>query len=412
MRKCHAPTPFVGWYKAPVSDTPREALRRPLSHVHGAEERFGDPVAAEQLAAAFAVPEDEQEAPIRGVHGLHPYPARLHPSWASRLLALTPPDANVFDPFCGSGTVLVEAQRSGRPARGSDVNDVALRIARQRTAIRDDGFLGAFADAAQRVHDNAADRRDTPFAILAKGEKSLPPHVLGPMIALRDEIEQVPDPELREALLIAGLSPLLGKFAGRPGRKAPEVGRSAARQWFLRRCQQAMDAWQDHAPQVPPGTPRPIVERADARESRVPDHSVRVVISSPPYPGVYDYVAEQELRARWLGGVDWIHQARREEIGRRDGNKESWARSMEAVLIDLRRVTVSGADLFLVVGDGAVRGEALRVDKILRTLIHTRKLPFERAAMISQVRPHFHGPSRAAFEERERREHLLWLRRR
>ena len=390
----------------------RDDLRRPLSHVGGSEERFGDPDAAALLADAFTVPESELEDPIHGVHGLHPYPARLHPSWARRLLALTAKNANVFDPFCGSGTVLVEAQRSGRPARGSDVNDVALRIARQRTAIRSREFLDAFASEAERVHDNAADRRDTPFAILAKGEKRFPPHVLGPLIALRDEIEKVPDFELREALLVAGLSPLLGKFAARPGRKAPEVGRNAARSWFLRRCQQAIDSWQDHAPRVPRGTPLPLIERADARETRVPDHTVGVVISSPPYPGVYDYVAEQEVRSQWLGDAGWVHKARGEEIGRRDGNRESWPKSMEAVLIELRRITASGADIFLVIGDGAVRGEAVRVDKVLRTLIHTRRMPFERCAMISQVRPHFHGPSRAAFEDRERREHLLWLRRR
>ncbi len=395
-----------------MSEEPRDDRRRPLSHVRGSEERFGDPDAAAMLAAAFTVPESELEAPIRGVHGLHPYPARLHPSWAKRLLDLVPPGVNVFDPFCGSGTVLVEAQRSGRPARGSDVNDVALRIARQRTAIRDERFLGAFAATAERVHDNASERRETRFGALARGEKRFPPHVLGPLIALRDEIEKVPDPVLREALLMAGLSPLLGKFASRPGRKAPEVGRNAARSWFLRRCQQAMDSWREHASLVPRGTPLPLVERADARETRVPDHTVGAVITSPPYPGVYDYVAEQEVRALWLGGSDWTHQARGDEIGRRDSHRESWAKSMEAVLIDLRRVTVSGANIFLITGDGAVRGESVRVDKVLRTLIHTRRMPFERCAMISQVRPHFHGPSREAFADRERREHLLWLRRR
>lgn len=378
----------------------------------GSEERFGDPDAAELLAQAFAVPEDEREAPIRGVHGIHPYPARLHPSWVRRLLALVPPDANVFDPFCGSGTVLVEAQRSGRPSRGSDVNDVALRVARQRTAVRDRAFLGAFAELAERVHDQAADRRETRFGALAKGEKRFPPHVLGPLIALRDEISKVGEPSLREALLMVGLSPLLSKFASRLGRAAPEVGRNAARTWFLRRCGQAVESWTAYAADVPRGTRPPILELADARATRLPDHTVRAVISSPPYPGVYDYVAEQELRARWLGDAGWTHQARVDEIGRRDNNKESWAKAMEAVLIDLRRITCSGADLFLVVGDGAVQGKAVRVDKVLRTLIHTRKLPFERVALLTQVRPHFHGPSRAAFEERERREHLLWLRRR
>lgn len=389
-----------------------EGVRRPLTHVEGSEERFGDTRAAADLAAAFDVAEEDREEPVRGVHGLHPYPARLHPSWVRGILGLVHPDANVYDPFCGSGTVLVEAQRQGRLCRGSDVNEVALRVAYQRTSVRSQAFLNAFWSHAERIHDAAAERRETRFGALAKGEDRFPRHVLGPLIALRDEIEQVQDPELREALLIAGLSPLFGKFAARPGRKAPEVGRNAARTWFLRRCRQACESWDAHSELVHPDTPRPLLEKADARETCAQDHTVETIITSPPYPGVYDYVAEQDLRAKWLGNTEWMRGAAGREIGRRDSNRETWAKSMGDVLLEFQRITRNGANIFLVVGDGAVAGKAVRVDKILRTLIHTRKLPFDRRALVSRARPHFHGPSRGAFADRARREHLLWLRRR
>ncbi|MEM3661053.1 MAG: DNA methyltransferase [Thermoproteota archaeon] len=44
-------------------------------------------------------------------HGLHEYPARMIPQIAQRLInRYSPEGGKILDPFCGSGTVLVEAR--------------------------------------------------------------------------------------------------------------------------------------------------------------------------------------------------------------------------------------------------------------------------------------------------------------
>ena len=55
---------------------------------------------------------------------MHPYPAKFIPQNARHLLELFPPDEGtaVLDPFCGSGTSLVEAVRLGLDAIGIDLN--------------------------------------------------------------------------------------------------------------------------------------------------------------------------------------------------------------------------------------------------------------------------------------------------
>jgi DNA modification methylase len=69
-----------------------------------------------------------------GIHGLHPYPAMMAPPVARRLIAeLTKERDTVLDPFCGSGTVLVEAILQGRKAVGYDINPLALLISRVKT---------------------------------------------------------------------------------------------------------------------------------------------------------------------------------------------------------------------------------------------------------------------------------------
>src|SRR5262249_48113475 len=69
-------------------------------------------------------------------HRFHSYPARLHPHTARRALAALalPPGARVLDPFCGSGTVLVEAVRAGLAASGLDASPLAVLVARAKTA--------------------------------------------------------------------------------------------------------------------------------------------------------------------------------------------------------------------------------------------------------------------------------------
>ena len=70
-------------------------------------------------------------------HGLHKYPAKFIPqlpSWALRYSVSTR-GMTILDPFCGSGTTLVEAGLLGNCAIGFDVNPLAALISRAKTAI-------------------------------------------------------------------------------------------------------------------------------------------------------------------------------------------------------------------------------------------------------------------------------------
>jgi DNA modification methylase len=68
-------------------------------------------------------------------HGFHLYPARMHPEIAKRLIAKYASDTKnvVFDPFMGSGGVLVEAVLHGNNAIGIDVNPFAVLLSKVKT---------------------------------------------------------------------------------------------------------------------------------------------------------------------------------------------------------------------------------------------------------------------------------------
>lgn len=67
-------------------------------------------------------------------HCFHGYPAMMIPQVAARIIDEIAPSANrLFDPYCGTGTSLVEAKLRGIEAFGIDLNPLARLIAQAKT---------------------------------------------------------------------------------------------------------------------------------------------------------------------------------------------------------------------------------------------------------------------------------------
>jgi hypothetical protein len=212
--------------------------RRSLTHVGGAIATFGDPHVAEGLARALSVEpapeprgrESSEDDPDRThVHGFHTYPARMHPATAAGLVRVVAPDgARVLDPFCGSGTVLVEAMLAGRAARGTDLNPLAVRLARLKTTPTDDAERDALRAAAAGVAEFASARR----ARRAGATRRYPPedvalfdpHVLLELDSLRAGIAECAAPGPARQALELVLSAILVKVSRRRSDTAAGVG--------------------------------------------------------------------------------------------------------------------------------------------------------------------------------------------
>lgn len=68
-------------------------------------------------------------------HGLHSYPARMVPQIVRRLLDLYGKHGgSLLDPYCGTGTSLVEASIYGMRSTGCDINPLARLISSAKTA--------------------------------------------------------------------------------------------------------------------------------------------------------------------------------------------------------------------------------------------------------------------------------------
>ena len=72
-------------------------------------------------------------------HAIHLYPARMHPEIAKRVIEKYAKNQNdvVFDPFMGSGGVLLEAILHGNQAIGIDINPFAVLLSKVKTTPLD-----------------------------------------------------------------------------------------------------------------------------------------------------------------------------------------------------------------------------------------------------------------------------------
>ncbi len=68
------------------------------------------------------------------IHGIYPYRGKMSPLDAAHVISQLPSDSLLLDPFCGTGTILYEAQVRGMNAIGVDNNPLACTIARGKTA--------------------------------------------------------------------------------------------------------------------------------------------------------------------------------------------------------------------------------------------------------------------------------------
>lgn len=132
---------------AEVSDIAR--LRRSVfSHRIKIGNGAAEPTWQAILENGGALNPSARKDPKYVTHGIHAYKGKFYPQLAKGLLNLTGlnPGARILDPFCGSGTTLLESYLNGYQAYGCDMNPLAAKIARAKS-----GVLGLNPDIVREV---------------------------------------------------------------------------------------------------------------------------------------------------------------------------------------------------------------------------------------------------------------------
>ncbi|HEV2618756.1 MAG TPA: DNA methyltransferase [Acidobacteriaceae bacterium] len=314
---------------------------------------------AESLAAV------DWTFPERGrghdIESLHPYPAKFISEIPSAILDSLRPPAHtlVFDPFCGSGTTLLAAQKRGLPSVGVDLNPIACLISRVKTSPTP---FGLEADAVAILEEA---RNDTNPAIPAIPnldhwfEPSVQIAVAGLVAAIARRIGSPTFDTLRLAL-----SSILVRVSNqdsdtRYAAVVKDVGAEHTYRTFkaaVAKLAKALEerSWATTACEVIESDvlavkPEAIVGR------------VGVVITSPPYPNAYEYWLYHKYRMWWLGfdplAVKAAEIGARAHFFKRDRHTEGHFREqMRGVFALIDAVLEPGGVVCFIVGRSKIHG--------------------------------------------------------
>jgi hypothetical protein len=268
-------------------------------------------------------------------HLIHPYPAKLLVHIPYFFLAnsiLSVPGDTVLDPFCGSGTVLLEALLARRSAIGADVNPLARLISRVKTSPPDPARLGRSIDRLQkRIRSNP--RVDLPDVINL--EYWFYPHVTRKLLSILEAVNETTDAAIRSFFLVCFSSCIRKVSLADPRLTVPvrlKAGQYPKGHWLREKTDQHLrrlkrvdvgriffSTVEENSRRVIslgrtlPESLRTVGIALDSRDlrtgnasnngpaNRLPSRSVDCVITSPPYVGSQKYTRATSLSLGWLG---------------------------------------------------------------------------------------------------------------
>ncbi|CAM9177461.1 unnamed protein product, partial [Hapterophycus canaliculatus] len=274
-----------------------------------------------RLQWSYGFPFTPKDLPLL-THAFHAYPAGMQPATARHLLTTILPGKSVLDPFVGGGTVIVEAMRAGRFGMGSDISPLALFVSRGRTWTASDSELKALRKASRCIRAAAGNKLAGTKGRQIRGKD---------WEVVKSEINAylITRPE-EDTWLMDALWFVCAVAASRAAKLRRRVGRNLVANDFFysvgmeyssaveRLTEAAIEGALPCLPQ------KPVILRRDARtagvswealgysekrasaseDKQIPDDSLfDAVLTSPPYPGVYDYLAHARQTRSVLGDV-------------------------------------------------------------------------------------------------------------
>lgn len=365
----------------------------------------------------------------RATHFLHPYPAKLlfHiPYFFLNNPLLCSSRSRVFDPFCGSGTTLLEAHLAGISADGIDINPFSVLLANTKI---EEICADELKEAAARVCCSASRRGHAPAPFILNQQCWYDDSTFLSLARLRIALEREPAGACKDAMRIGfSIAARTLSFADPrmpvPVKARPERFRSgsslrARLTEVIRRATNAnavtffcsaidqMCSRFEHRDKLKNGVLKTTSHAAiaDARTYNLSGQAadVDLIITSPPYCGAQKYVRSTSISLAWLGLAtpDELPELESRTIGRehirsadralaldnlssdiapiikaihavnptRAAIASSYLREMRVAVLNMVRSLRRGGHAVLVVGDSQISGIVFPTCKLVQKML-------------------------------------------
>jgi len=220
----------------------------------------------------------------------------------------------VLDPFCGTGTTLVEAKKNGIQSYGIEANPMACFASRVKTCwdVDPDELVRHANLVLRRAQRALGDWNGQLKTLPPEEQKLLLAHSINPQplhkcLVLRDEIVKPSDSRIHDIELLA--LAFVAVFVASNLKFGPEVGVGSRRKADA----PVFESWRDKISEIATDIRQHVslvsvasrCSLGDARQipADLVPNSVDAVITSPPYPNEKDYTRTTRLESVLLGFI-------------------------------------------------------------------------------------------------------------
>lgn len=319
-----------------------------------------------------------------GSHNYHAYPAKFVPQIPNELMTrYSSPGNTVLDPFCGSGTTLVEARQLGRHSIGTDVNPLACLISRVKVTYITPEEVSEIKELASEIEAGAGagagmnmEMTASP-PIITNIDKWFAPHIQHELCWIRDNILRAEQGKVRDFMFVAFSSIIIKVSFQESDTRYRAVPKDLPPGICVSLFSTKIAAMLKRQSELNE-TDREIfseVINVDSTDLTNLPRRVDLVVTSPPYLNSYDYYLYHKHRLSWLGFDHYIVQSK--EFGSRNKHNDkglgadAYEQSISSHVESLRQFLNPGAKYACVVGDGVLRGTLHKADKMFDQIFNS-----------------------------------------
>jgi site-specific DNA-methyltransferase (cytosine-N4-specific) len=353
-------------------------------------------------------------------HALHPYPAKFPPQLPHTIIKqFAHKQATILDPFCGSGTTLVEARLLGCNAIGVDVNGLSSLLSKVKATPLSEKELVQIKSFLELIANQEFQWKMKRLTIKVKeidGLKHWFQHnVAEELTHILNLIAELEDVNVRDFLKIV-LSSIIVRVSNqesdtRFAAKNKNIPDNFTFGLFLTRANEYLTRIAEYSQKVNRDSYLKLLNADSRNLSMLDPDSIDIVITSPPYANTYDYYLYHKFRKRWLD-LD-VHFAQYNEIGsRREYSSlkkpaERWTVDLKKCFSEMYRLIKKDGLAFIVIGDSVIKKELIKIDEVITDFMP--EIGFEICNIISSDLSEHSRIFNPTFAQKNKKEHLIIL---
>ncbi len=298
------------------------------------------------------------------LHSVHPYPCKFPPQIVQAHL---PKQGVVLDPYCGSGTTLLEAAYRGLDVVGIDCNPIAVLISNSKLVNLD-------PDLSRQIFDSCRDF-DLHFENLQSGDyelhefegrdhwfSELVQTEIAYVLALIEDFRERPAARI---ILSTALSSVTNIFSNQDSETRyvaveKRFIRGELLKSFLNKSIKIVNAIEERGNL---GGNQSVIHGDLRTTEEIDENSVDVIITSPPYANTMDYYLYHKQRMNVLGfdfkATQKAEIGSRYQFSSRKDDVDEWERDYQSGMEHALHALKDDGVAWFVIGDSQIAGNLI-----------------------------------------------------